>query len=436
MLLKVTPVIQGSYRYSDTCQAPQKCGANLTMGVSRQRGLVTLLRLLWCYIILRSIHGLQPRSTKSSSSPRIKIKKSSWNVFFEQLQAFHRRHGHAVVSKRDDPSLYRWTCQQRSSLRHRAESQLSNVAVRPRMTFYKVQQLSSIDFVWDVQEYRWNQRYEELRAYVNATNNTLVPANHPGALGVWVQNQRRELKRFLRGENSTLTVSRILALKELQFDRDTTTWNDLWHQRYHELLDFVKEHGHTHVPEDYRKNPALGQWVMNQRTHYRRYADGEPSALSEERLELLEKVDFKWRYREDKWHEMKLRLLDYYEQHGHLRINPRDAKNSDLRLWLILQRHYYNRLQQGRESPMTQDRIDALEGEIPNFPWQGRNKRGPSKSDWARMFEAMREKGIDTGTRAKSHWFEGVNPLTSQVKSFWSDEELLALWYSEGEEEE
>ena len=405
----------------------------------------SLLRLLWCYIVLQRIQGLQqPRRVTTAVSSQqqrqqpqaVQVRSSSsWNFYFDQLQEFYRQHGHTVVRKKDDPNLCRWTRLQRANFRHQVENRLPGTVPRPKLSVYKIQQLTSIDFVWDVQEYRWNQRLQELRAYVNATNSTQVPSNYPGALGIWVQNNRREYKRWLRGENSTLTVSRIVALNDLQFHRDMTTQKDLWNQRYEQLLSFYQEHGHANVPEDYEPNPALGQWVMNQRTQYRRHADGQLTALSEERIALLEQLDFRWRYREDSWHDMKLRLLDYYEQNGHLRISTRDKENSDLRLWLILQRHYYNRMQRGLASPMTKERVEALESEIPNFPWHGRNTRGPSKSDWARMFDAMREKGISPGTRAKSHWFEGTNPLTTQVKSFWTEEELMALWYSEEEDD-
>ena len=48
----------------------------------------------------------------------------------------------------------------------------------------------------------------------------------------------------------------------------------------------------------------------------------------------------------------------------------------------------------------------------------------------------MREKGISPKGRVKTHWFDGVNPLEQEVKTFWTDEEIMALWNEEGEDDD
>ena len=52
------------------------------------------------------------------------------------------------------------------------------------------------------------------------------------------------------------------------------------------------------------------------------------------------------------------------------------------------------------------------------------------------MFVAIREKGIRPEARAKQHWFDGVNRFQQQVKTDYTEEELLALWNEETEDEE
>mmetsp|Transcript_8888 Transcript_8888/g.10381 ORF Transcript_8888/g.10381 Transcript_8888/m.10381 type:complete len:212 (-) Transcript_8888:94-729(-) len=63
-----------------------------------------------------------------------------------------------------------------------------------------------------------------------------------------------------------------------------------------------------------------------------------------------------------------------------------------------------------RYSAMTQRRIDALESI--DFPWKcsrqsKRDDEGPTVDDRSQLFVKMREKGIDSKTKAKTHWFEG-----------------------------
>jgi hypothetical protein len=311
---------------------------------------------------------------------------------------------------------------------------VSTGSQRYLLTPEKLQKLQELDFVWDVQEYKWNQRLEELRAFVNKHNHARVPAAYPGSLGIWVRNQRRALSRLQQGEPSTLTEKRLQALKELQFEGFTSR-EDSWKRHYEDLLAFYNEHGHANVPEDYHKNFQLGQFVMNQRIAYRKYADGERTALNEERIEQLERVGFSWKYRQDKWNEMKDRLVAYYEANGHLRFTDDDKPNRDLRLWLNLQRYQYKRRRSGRASSLTEERVEALESEIPNFPWKGRGGSSPSKEDWSRLFAAMRDKGITPELKPKSHWFEGMNPFANQVKNTWTEDELLALWNSEDEDD-
>ena len=83
---------------------------------------------------------------------------------------------------------------------------------------------------------------------------------------------------------------------------------------------------------------------------------------------------------------------------------------------------------------MTQDRIEALES-ISDFSWR-RSRNGPSRADWSQLFVAIKEKGIGPGGKAKQHWFDGVNPFQQEVKTEWSEQELLALWNEENDDDD
>eukprot|EP01083_Nonionella_stella_P264289 896769_1 len=103
---------------------------------------------------------------------------------------------------------------------------------------------------------------------------------------------------------------------------------------------------------------------------------------------------------------------------------------------------------------MTPRRIKALE-QI-GFPWNvsknfksSKNNNasdGPTIDDWSQLFEQMREKGIDSNMRPKEHWFEGMGIgqddvgddefVKKDINKEWTDEDLLALWNMEGDDDD
>ena len=68
-------------------------------------------------------------------------------------------------------------------------------------------------------------------------------------------------------------------------------------ERYNELVEFQREHGHCNVPDKYSANAALGNWVTNQRSRYRNLKNGNKPAITPTRVELLEKLGFQWSVR-------------------------------------------------------------------------------------------------------------------------------------------
>eukprot|EP00985_Skeletonema_marinoi_P013929 scaffold7006_cov174-Skeletonema_marinoi.AAC.19 len=65
-----------------------------------------------------------------------------------------------------------------------------------------------------------------------------------------------------------------------------------WDYRYNELLDFKNKYGHCDVPQKYS---PLGKFVANQREYYKAFLQGQPCALTEEKVDLLNSIDFTWK---------------------------------------------------------------------------------------------------------------------------------------------
>jgi hypothetical protein len=63
------------------------------------------------------------------------------------------------------------------------------------------------------------------------------------------------------------------------------------------------EFGHCVVPNKYSAKPKLGKWVSTQRTNYKLYQEGKPSAMTAERIRELESVEFKWERNYVSWSE-------------------------------------------------------------------------------------------------------------------------------------
>ncbi|MBM3773454.1 MAG: helicase, partial [Acidimicrobiia bacterium] len=59
-------------------------------------------------------------------------------------------------------------------------------------------------------------------------------------------------------------------------------------ERFAELVAYKTQHGDCHVPRGYPENPALGSWVMTQRTAKR------AETLSEERIARLDALGCVW----------------------------------------------------------------------------------------------------------------------------------------------
>jgi hypothetical protein len=67
-----------------------------------------------------------------------------------------------------------------------------------------------------------------------------------------------------------------------------------WMEKYNVLVKYRKNHGDCKVPNRFKDDPPLGNWVFNQRKRYHEVtADGLPN-LEESRIKRLERIGFVW----------------------------------------------------------------------------------------------------------------------------------------------
>ena len=355
---------------------------------------------------------------------------SRWEDMFPKLVAYKEKHGHTIVEESDDPDLYRWTT-------HLVKSygpQLSNSTTsrwHRQLSEKRLQELRDINFTWKSRSSMWTTQFEALRAFRREHGHCHPTAREHPKLANFVQNQRQQYRRHCAGLRTTLTPERIEALQQIKFNW-ARPHEVAWAERKGDLDVYGKDHGNANVPQRFAGNFQLGQWCMNQRTYYRMENDGTQTGLTKRRVRLLEDAEFQWSPKAARWHAMFERLQAYQEEHGHLDITVSDRANQDLRQWLNEQRHFKRNKQRG--ASLSPQRIELLES-IPEFSWR-KKRKGPSKGDWSDLFVAIREKGIAPGGKTKEHIFDGVPRFDDNVKTEWTEQELLALWNEEKDDDD
>jgi hypothetical protein len=149
------------------------------------------------------------------------------------------------------------------------------------------------------------------------------------------------------------------------------------------LLEFEVEFGHYLVPSKYSVNPKLGKWVSAQRYNYRLHQEGKPSAMTEERIRLLESIGFDWGTNNASWNVRFCQMCQFKAQFGHCRVPSKYSANPKLGWWVSAQRAHYKLYQEGKPSSMTEERIRELESI--GFDW------GTNNASWSVRFQQLCE---------------------------------------------
>ena len=132
-----------------------------------------------------------------------------------------------------------------------------------------------------------------------------------------------------------------------------------WMIRYQQLIEYKRKHGHANVPQ---REKRLGCWVSTQRTQYKLLLEGRQSQMNQERIDLLNALDFDWdprgifkRIRKEseagdesgttpkgadrndrKWMQWYSELVRFKEQNGHCAVTRK--QNKSLGIWTQKQR--------------------------------------------------------------------------------------------------
>ena len=211
---------------------------------------------------------------------------------------------------------------------------------------------------------QWKSNFQKLVQYKELNGHCRVPQRYTiddVNLGTWVSTQRQNYGKFLAGKYSPMTQERIDRLNSIGFDWGTAQIG--WEKSFKKLVQFKGLHGHCQVPSNYSVDEVnLGDWVASQRQEYWKFQDGRHSTMTQERIDALAKIGFDWGKQNIGWDGHFEKLVEYKELHGHCQV-PKNHSVDEVNLgdWVNTQRAQYKSFQDGKYSPMTQKRIDALE---------------------------------------------------------------------------
>jgi hypothetical protein len=111
------------------------------------------------------------------------VPEAKWMKMYGKLVKCKEVHNNTLVSEgySHDQDLGTWVKTQR------------NDYVNGRMSARRIALLNDIDFVWDPQDYKWNEMFNKLVLYREKYGSAMVPYNYKDdpELGCWVLTQRR-----------------------------------------------------------------------------------------------------------------------------------------------------------------------------------------------------------------------------------------------------
>ena len=144
-----------------------------------------------------------------------------------------------------------------------------------------------------------------------------------------------------------------------------------WFEFYGQLVKFHSINKHCNVHTD---SGPLGTWVNKQRYLFNK------KLLIEERIQLLESLNFVWNPLDFVWNEKYEELKEFHSINKHCNV-PKES--SDLGAWLSRQRTLYNK------GKLEEDKIKLFE--LLNLDWD------PIETAWHEMYDALKEYKIQKG---------------------------------------
>jgi hypothetical protein len=249
-------------------------------------------------------------------------------------------------------------------------------------------------------ENTWDDMIEKLKKYKRKYGTCDVPKRSRVLeeeflpLGKWVHKIRDRIKQHEEDpESSILDEQRIQILMGIGFVKNATrgsksqnTLGESEEETFERHLALLKDTLDAKKPV--RNDQKLQNWIQKQRKEYSHFKDGKPCTLTPQRLARLAEAGFTFQAKQTlTWEERACAWLEFRSKNG---VDPKRYTEDGLGKWVSTQRSKYTRLQEGKETNLTQDQIKRLTDW--GFTWESKIKKPLKRADplpWAERFEQL-----------------------------------------------
>ena len=282
----------------------------------------------------------------------------SWSAKYELAKQYYIQNGDLLI-----PSTYEtnegiklgmWISHQRRDYQN------------SRLSKDRIELLEGIGMVWSVYDAQWLEYFGLATQYYRENGNLLIPrqytTNSGINLGGWLGIQRRQYNLGRLSQNRIELLEKIgivWAVYDIQ-----------WYEKYDLAIEYYNKNGNLLVPLRYKteNNAKLGSWLSQQR---RSYKSGK---LSEEKIELLEKIGMIWDGPTETWERMYKLAQQYYKENNNLSISSTSFtyKNASLGSWIVTQRknHSKGRLTAEQIALLDEIGMEWVYTNNPDYIWE------------------------------------------------------------------
>ena len=203
--------------------------------------------------------------------------------------------------------------------------------------------------VWDIEWIRWERQYRAASEYYWEYGDLDIPAQYETPdglkLGRWLQRMRRDYK------NNVLEKEYIERLEAIGITWDVA--DRQWEEFYETAKRYYQEYGDLRIAPGYTTpdGTRLGLWIQRMRKKYKQ------KKLPDGQIRRLETIGMRWDGAADQRERTYRAALNYYREHGDLKIpaNYVDANGLHLGSWVRGVRRAY------KKGTLDGDQIDRLE---------------------------------------------------------------------------
>ena len=155
---------------------------------------------------------LPSHNVEGSEATIYPYQNKKWMERYDDLLEYKKQYGHCHVPFhfKGNPSLSQWVKRQRH------QHKLFDAGKHSHLNSERIQLLEGIGFTWDSHSAAWEENFQALNEFKDQFGHCHVPIAN-SRLSTWVKRQRRQYKRYISNQSSTMTEERIQRLSDLGF---------------------------------------------------------------------------------------------------------------------------------------------------------------------------------------------------------------------------